>query len=116
MDYFCAFLFIGCLIYFNSVNPDNNYRVVSFDHDARRLDGRILEPVCRDPNDKRSVRIELLRWHFRQVVLANMKGAGEPNFETDFLPETDMVAEILGGPEAAKGWKPNCFQGWRSGP
>ena len=24
---------------------------------------------------------ELVRWHFRQAVLANMKGAGEPIFE-----------------------------------
>lgn len=29
---------------------------------------------------------QLLRWHFRQAVLANMRGAGEPVFENDFPP------------------------------
>ncbi|KAG0134165.1 hypothetical protein HOY82DRAFT_577530 [Tuber indicum] len=37
---------------------------------------------------------KLLLWHFRQAVLANMKGAGEPFFETDFPPGTDMISEI----------------------
>jgi hypothetical protein len=44
---------------------------------------------------------ELLRWHFRQAVLANMKGAGEPIFEHDFPPGSDMMGEILRGPRAA---------------
>ncbi|KAK9372161.1 uncharacterized protein V1513DRAFT_453139 [Lipomyces chichibuensis] len=39
-------------------------------------------------------------WHFRQAVLANMRGAGEPSFEMDFPPGTDMIGEILGGPFA----------------
>ena len=45
---------------------------------------------------------ELLRWHFRQAVLANVKGAGEPIFETDFPPGSDMMGEILNGPKAAQ--------------
>jgi hypothetical protein len=44
---------------------------------------------------------ELLRWHFRQAVLTNMKGAGEPIFEHDFPPGSDMMGEILRGPRAA---------------
>lgn len=40
----------------------------------------------------------LLRWHFRQSVLANMRGAGEPSFEHDFPPRSDMLKEILEGP------------------
>ncbi|KAK9371939.1 uncharacterized protein V1513DRAFT_453908 [Lipomyces chichibuensis] len=47
------------------------------------------------------IRDELLRWRFRQAVLANIRGAGEPSFETDFPPGTDMVGEILSGPAAA---------------
>ena len=45
---------------------------------------------------------QLLRWHFRQAVLVNMKGAGEPVFEYDFPPGSDMVGSILKGPKAAE--------------
>ncbi|KAK9359494.1 hypothetical protein V1504DRAFT_205067 [Lipomyces starkeyi] len=31
-----------------------------------------------------------------------MRGAGEPSFETDFPPGTDMMGKILSGPAAAK--------------
>ena len=30
-----------------------------------------------------------------------MKGAGEPCFETDFPPGSDMIGEIMSGPKAA---------------
>lgn len=45
---------------------------------------------------------ELLRWHFRQAVLTNMRGAGEPIFETDFPPGSDALGEIRRGPKAAE--------------
>jgi len=62
---------------------------------GRHLDQRFIDHPDRavDP---------LLRWHFRQAVLANMRGAGEPDFEHDFPPGSDMVGEILCGPMAAK--------------
>jgi len=60
---------------------------------GKRLDGRILNHPQR-PLD------ELLRWHFRQAVLANMRGAGEPIFEQDFPPGSDIMGEILRGPRA----------------
>lgn len=44
----------------------------------------------------------LLRWHFRQAVLANMRGAGEPVFEHDFPPGSDIAGDILRGPKAAE--------------
>lgn len=44
----------------------------------------------------------LLRWHFRQAVLANMRGAGEPVFEHDLPPGSDIVGSILLGPEPAE--------------
>ncbi|TGZ84153.1 hypothetical protein EX30DRAFT_100153 [Ascodesmis nigricans] len=53
-----------------------------------------LDPVCRNPTDPHRVCDELLRWHYRQSVLANMRGAGEPIFEHDFPPGTDMIREI----------------------
>ena len=59
------------------------------------LDQRFLDDPQR-PVD------QLLRWHFRQAVLVNMKGAGEPIFEHDFPPGSDMVGSILKGPKAAE--------------
>ena len=64
------------------------------------LDGRTLDPVCRDPVDPHCVSDQLLRWHFRQSVLANVRGAGEPVFEVTSPPGTDMMGEILRGPYA----------------
>ncbi|KAJ8100167.1 HNH endonuclease-domain-containing protein [Lipomyces tetrasporus] len=92
-----------------SINPEDNYKIVSFDSDLLGLDGRVLDSVCRDPNDERSVRDELLRWHFRQAVLANMRAAGESVLEFDFPPGTDMVGEILSGPDAAKRMEAELF-------
>ncbi|KAK9243143.1 hypothetical protein V1506DRAFT_555613 [Lipomyces tetrasporus] len=57
-----------------SINPDDNYKVISFD-DPFRIDGRVLDPNCRATNNEGGVRDELLRWHFRQAVLGNMRGA-----------------------------------------
>ena len=45
---------------------------------------------------------QLLRWHFRQAVLANMRGAGEPTFDFDFPPGSDIMGEIIEGPKAAE--------------
>ena len=66
--------------------------------DLDGMDGRILDPACRNPQDPHRVSDELLRWHFRQSVLANMRGQGEPIFEYDFPPGTDMIKEISEGP------------------
>jgi len=82
--------------YLFSVNPD----ITVFDDDITGLDGKFLDPVCRDSTDPHRVSDQLLRWHFRQSVLANMRGAGEPIFEHDFPPGTDMVGEIRDGPYA----------------
>ncbi|CCX32810.1 Similar to conserved hypothetical protein [Coccidioides posadasii str. Silveira]; acc. no. EFW14745 [Pyronema omphalodes CBS 100304] len=82
------------------VNPDDHYKIIVFDPDLDGLDGRILDPVCRNPEDPHRVSDQLLRWHFRQCVLANMRGAGEPIFEHDFPPGADMVGEISEGPYA----------------
>jgi len=45
---------------------------------------------------------ELLRWQFRQAVLANMRGAGEPVFEVDYPPGSDMIGDIMSGPKPAE--------------
>ena len=45
---------------------------------------------------------ELLRWHFRQAVLTNMRDAGEPVFEHDFSLGSDTMDDILSGPKAGE--------------
>ncbi|KAJ5124092.1 uncharacterized protein N7515_007917 [Penicillium bovifimosum] len=57
-----------------SVNPDDNYKITSFIPDAEGVDGRTLDLVCRNPADPHRVSDDLLGWHFRQSVLANMRG------------------------------------------
>ncbi|EEP82136.1 predicted protein [Uncinocarpus reesii 1704] len=86
--------------YLLSINPDDGYKIISFGPDYLGVDGRILDPICRNPNDSDRVSDEILRWHFRQAVLANMKGAGDPFFEFDFPPGTDMIADIREGPSS----------------
>ncbi|RPA89310.1 hypothetical protein L873DRAFT_1722478 [Choiromyces venosus 120613-1] len=84
-----------------TINPDDNYKIVSFGPEplffniAGRLPQSFLDNPLR-PVD------QLLRWHFRQAVLTNMKGAGEPCFETDFPPGSDMMGEIMSGPKAGE--------------
>ncbi|KAJ6178814.1 hypothetical protein N7519_009275 [Penicillium mononematosum] len=87
-------------IYFVGVNPDDNYKITHFSYDNWSVDNRVLEDVCRKEGSPDRVADELLRWHFRQCVLANMKGDGEPVFEHDL--GTDMIGEILRGPYPAE--------------
>ena len=63
---------------------------------GKYLDERLLNNTVLKPPD------QLLRWHFRQTVLTNMRGAGEPIFEHDFPPGSDMMGSILEGPKAAE--------------
>lgn len=95
--------------YLFSINPDvsipntclrntnlqkDGYKIITVMPNALGIDGRILDPVCRNQDNIDRVSDEVLRWHFRQCVLANMRGAGEPVFETDFPPGTDMMATL----------------------
>ena len=66
------------------------------------LDSRLLDHEWR-PAD------ELLRWHFRQAVLANVRGAGEPTFENDFPPGSDIMGDIRSGPKAAERMESELF-------
>ncbi|RPA88718.1 hypothetical protein L873DRAFT_1724962, partial [Choiromyces venosus 120613-1] len=73
-----------------SINCDDDYKIICFT--PRTLDYHIagypLDPTFVN-NLLRPVD-ELLRWHFRQAVIVNMKGAGEPSFKTDSPPGSDM--------------------------
>ncbi|KAK9334297.1 hypothetical protein LIPSTDRAFT_145484 [Lipomyces starkeyi NRRL Y-11557] len=84
-----------------SINPNDDYRVVCFLDDSLGLAGRQLDPVCRDPGHPNHVNDKILFWHFQQAVLANMRAAGEPIFDEDIPPGSDMDA-ILSGPVPAE--------------
>ncbi|AEO64299.1 uncharacterized protein THITE_2110303 [Thermothielavioides terrestris NRRL 8126] len=83
-----------------SINPDNGYKIIFFfpgrEHLAgQRLDSRLLNDPRRPPD-------ALFRWHFRQAVLTNMRGIGEPLHEHDFPPGSDIMGQIQAGPKAAE--------------
>ncbi|KAI9787845.1 MAG: hypothetical protein M1816_007412 [Peltula sp. TS41687] len=89
--------------YLVSVDPDHDDLLIFFQEPNNpNLQGNRLHPICRQPGDDRAVPDQLLRWHFRQAVLMNMRGAGEPLLEHDFPPGTDMMGEIRSGPRAAE--------------
>lgn len=77
-----------------------DYKIVCFNLDLDGVAGKHLDREFLD--DPRRPVDQLFRWRFRQAVLANMRGAGEPVFETDFPPGSDMVSEILSGPRAGE--------------
>ncbi|KAK0730440.1 hypothetical protein B0H67DRAFT_596571 [Lasiosphaeris hirsuta] len=82
-----------------TINSDG-YKIICFQPDRKRIAGTSLDDrLLQDPQRPLDT---LLRWHFRQAVLANMKGAGEPNPEYDFPPGSDMMGEIQSGPKAAE--------------
>jgi len=60
--------------YLISVNPDDGYKVVEFGFDGDGLDGRILDPACRDRSNPHRICDLVLRWHIRQAVGMNVKG------------------------------------------
>ncbi|KIW86275.1 hypothetical protein Z517_01670 [Fonsecaea pedrosoi CBS 271.37] len=83
-----------------SINPDDNYKIVAFQPTAFDIEGKYLNrELFTRPNAPAD---PLLRWHFRQAVLANMRGAGEPCFEHDLPPGSDIVGEILRGPKSGE--------------
>jgi hypothetical protein len=73
---------------------------MSFSFDPSGLAGKYLDQEFLD--DPQRPVDQLLQWHFRQAVLANMRGAGEPRFEHDFPPGSDIVGDIIHGPKAAE--------------
>ncbi|KAI5864459.1 HNH endonuclease-domain-containing protein [Durotheca rogersii] len=83
-----------------SINPDNGHKIIFFGADLDQvagstLDRQLLDDPCRPPDS-------LFRWHFRQAVLSNIRGAAEPIFEHDFPPGSDIMGEILAGPKAGQ--------------
>lgn len=78
----------------------DGYKIVCFVHDWMGIAGSSVNQRFID--DPRRPVDQLLRWHFRQSVLANMRGAGEPIFECDFPKGSDLMSEIVSGPLPAE--------------
>ncbi|KAJ5899924.1 hypothetical protein N7495_004668 [Penicillium taxi] len=85
-----------------SINPDDSYKIYDFTDNDDGIDGRVLPLVCRTRGDPNAVSNDLLRWHWQQTLLKNLKGTAEPIWEFDFPDGTDMIGEILAGPEPAE--------------
>lgn len=80
-------------------------KLLFFQQDVYGVSGQCLRQQFLVPPSRCSN--QLLRWHFRQAVLANMRGTGDIILEHDFLPGSDMIGQILGQPKAV--WSLNCF-------
>ncbi|KAL0631658.1 hypothetical protein Q9L58_009470 [Maublancomyces gigas] len=76
-----------------SFHEDTGMSIATVTRPLFHLDQQFLDDPRR-PID------QLSRWHLRQAVLANMRGAGEPVFKIDFPPGSNMVGEIISGPRA----------------
>ena len=73
------------------MSKQDNHKIVCFTPDldyyqiaGRHLDQEFLANPLR-PSDS------LLRWHFRQAVLVNMRGLGEPCFESESPSSPDIM-------------------------
>lgn len=78
----------------------DNYKIVCFTLDDDGVAGNYLDQQF--INDPRRPIDQLLRWHFRQAVFANMRGVGEPILECDYPPGSDIMGEISSGPYGAE--------------
>ncbi|PUU73717.1 hypothetical protein B9Z19DRAFT_1162160 [Tuber borchii] len=86
---------IGTLFqnYILSINPDDDYKIVFFRRNNYGIASTHLNQTFRD--DPARPVDQLLRWHFRQAVLANVRGQGEPcpDFSTPLPPHLIGVGE-----------------------
>ena len=83
-----------------SINPGDNYKIICFSRDSFGIAGKHVDQQFL--NDPHRPVDQLLCWHFRQAVLVNVRGLGEPAFEFDFPPGSDMMGEIMRGPKAGE--------------
>ena len=78
----------------------DQYKIICFAPSARDFAGRHLpQDFLNSPERPPD---QLFRWHFRQAVLANMKGAGEPTYEHEFPPGSDIMGDIINGSKAVE--------------
>lgn len=85
-----------------AVNPDDGYKIFDFAGNTCGVDGKILHPICRRPDDPDRVSDEILRCHFRHAVLYDVRGFVQPQWDFDFPPGSDVIGTILQGPDPAR--------------
>jgi hypothetical protein len=85
----------------------DNYKIMSFVNMNGSTQSHIHPDILAHPH--RPVD-ELLRWHFRQAVLCNMRAAAEAPFEHDFPEGSDIMQEIMNGPRAAERMECELFE------
>ncbi|KAL4877863.1 hypothetical protein BJY04DRAFT_221635 [Aspergillus karnatakaensis] len=73
-------------------NPNNGYRVVVFEDDVLNFGGGELNQSTRTGPMNARVSNDCLNWHYRQCILTNMRGAGEPIWNVDEEDHDDMQA------------------------
>ncbi|PUU84244.1 hypothetical protein B9Z19DRAFT_1060352 [Tuber borchii] len=85
--------------YLVSINPDDNYKIVFFQDDNFGITDTHLSNLEAFLADPQRPLDQLLRWHYRQAVLANVRGQGELLFECHFPRDPDVPDEgvELGG-------------------
>ncbi|KAG0128371.1 hypothetical protein HOY82DRAFT_489232 [Tuber indicum] len=100
--------------YHLAIDPDDNYKIVCFSPAPvpYNIAGRSLDPTFLNNTLRPSA--VLLRWHFRQAVLTNVKGQGEPCFETDLPPGSDIMGKIMGGPKSRERMEFELFSRFNS--
>lgn len=71
--------------YHFAISPDEGRKAIVFDGALRCIAGLGLDPVLLA--DPRRPPDELLRWHYKQAVLANVRGQGQPVFDENFATQ-----------------------------
>ncbi|PUU84237.1 hypothetical protein B9Z19DRAFT_1037569 [Tuber borchii] len=79
--------------YLISINPDDNYKIVSFQANYSGIAGTRLSNLEAFLADPQRPPDDLLRWHYRQTVLANVRKQGELLFECHFPEDPDIPDE-----------------------
>ncbi|OBT77314.1 hypothetical protein VF21_03466 [Pseudogymnoascus sp. 05NY08] len=85
----------------------DGYKIICLSQDVLNLDGRTLDLSCRDPQNPDRVPDELFYWHFRQAVLAMVKGNGQRMW--DMQLEDDPMGDIMEGPDAVERMEAELF-------
>ncbi|KKA21006.1 hypothetical protein T310_4952 [Rasamsonia emersonii CBS 393.64] len=77
-----------------SISAKHGYKVISFRPNIDNIAGTFLPGASSFLTNPNRPPDALLDWHSRQAVLTNMKGMGEPCFESDFPPGSNMFLII----------------------
>lgn len=85
----------------NANQPQHGHMGVCFTVDTEKVAGRVLSATTKPSFDTNlTVNDKILRWHFHQSILTNMKGAGERIWDLD-PGGGDPMNIILADPDAA---------------